>query len=123
MFHPPALAGSMRCTMAQHETLSLQVEELFNESKTRTEIREILLSRGHAEELIQQTVEQVFRIRNARRMNKAMVFILAGAVFLVTGFLCSILFEKGMAIYTVALFGFTSLGIILLFVGLVLAFG
>ncbi len=87
------------------------------------DIEQHLLSEGADESTIQVVMQEVKRLRVNKRVNRGLSLITVGVLFLGAGCLCTLCFSNENFNYHISLYGFTTLGILLVFAGMIDIFG
>ena len=103
--------------------LTHEIYQLFEGGHTTEEIRHRLLARGLHNELVQDVVGTVQQMRLRRRRSRGMLFTGIGAVVLISAFLVTFILHSMDKDTGVALYGMTTAGITLLFIGMIFFFG
>lgn len=112
--------------MAEHhipDSLTHEVYQLFDGGHTSEEIRQRLLVRGIKEELVEEIVLTVKTMRLKRRRSRGLIFTGIGAVVLVAAFAVTFILHSMDLDTGISLYGLTTLGVTLLFIGMVFFFG
>ncbi|MFN7312735.1 MAG: hypothetical protein ACK5UI_04560 [Bacteroidota bacterium] len=109
--------------MNTHEQHTAKVKALLEQQLQHEEIKSTLLQDGVDETTLNELMKQVFKHQNAKRVNKGLGILVLGLLFLFAGFFCTICFHNSTLNYQISLYGFTSLGITLVFAGMIMIFG
>jgi len=106
------------------DTLSLTqyMLGLLNKRQTRDEIVSELLQKGHDEEFIKSLLHETIKQRYAKMRSQGLVCILAGAIICLLSFALTITSSYTHLSFPFVLYGLTSLGILVIFAGLVKLF-
>lgn len=108
--------------MNAHDQHTAKVKALLEQQLHHEEIKAALLQDGVDETTLNELMKMVFKHRNEKRVNKGLGILVLGLMFLLAGFLCTICFQNGSFNYAISLYGFTSLGIVLVFAGMIFIF-
>lgn len=100
-----------------------QACQLMRERKERHEIEKQLAEAGADTNTIEQVMDAAEKDLIKKTINKGCIKIGVGILFLGAGFLCTFLFNHTGLNYHISLYGFTSIGIILVFAGMIDMFG
>jgi len=109
--------------MNAHDQHTAKVKALLEQQLHHDEIKAALLQEGVDESTLNEMMTLVFKHQNAKRVNKGLGVLVIGLLFLFAGFFCTICFHNSTLNYQISLYGFTSLGITLVFAGMVMIFG
>lgn len=112
--------------MNQHnipDGLTHEIYQLYSGGHTTDEIISRLEKRELDMEMVRDVVKTVREIRLKRKRSQGLIFTGVGAVILVSAFLVTYALSVNGYPTGFALYGLTTLGIGLLFVGMVLYFG
>jgi hypothetical protein len=104
------------------DTLGEYVTTLFENGMTRTEIETHLLDNGHDEQFVKELVSETVKLRDTKRRSQGLILILVGALICFTSFLLTITSTYTQGNFSLVLYGLTSLGIIIVFTGLMKIF-
>ena len=96
---------------------------LMSERKEKYEIEKILAAEGADEKTIAEVMDAAKKELIKKQINRGCIKVGAGILFLGAGFLCTFLFNHSGLNYHISLYGFTSIGIILVFAGMIDMFG
>ena len=100
-----------------------RARELLEQQLSFELIHEKLLKEGAEPLTTSEIVSQLKKLYYARKRKRGSQIILFGSLFLLIGFICTCaFFHSGMPIHWV-LYGFTTLGLIIIFIGLYDIFG
>ena len=97
--------------------------KLLREGKSDDEIRTILIAQYDDSPVVVQLMQEVKKLRSAKATSAGLIFILAGAVVLLASFLMAYLRFSTSDSLSFALYGLTTAGILIVFVGLMKIFG
>ena len=103
-------------------SLSQYTLSLLEKGCTRDEITSDLLEKGHDELFIQGLVHETFKQRYAKMRSQGLAFILAGALICLLSFALTITSSITHFSFSFVLYGLTSVGILVMFAGLVKLF-
>jgi hypothetical protein len=112
--------------MNQHhipDGLAHEVWQLFAGGHTSDEIKSRLQKREIPQEVIEEVVTTVRSMRMKRRRGQGLILAGIGSVVLVMAFVVAYVLSRNGCDTAVALYGLTTIGIGLLFTGMVLYFG
>ena len=109
-------------SIKKEQSLTELTMELFASGLTRAEVEAELTSKGHEEFYIRKIVDECIQLRNSRKRTIGMALILVGALCCFSSFLLTIT-SASMTESSWGLFGLTSLGVCVSFVGLMYIFG
>jgi hypothetical protein len=106
-----------------NETPGQYVMRLLDMGESRAQIEQYLLDQGHDLTFIKELIEATATLRNARRRTLGLSLILAGGIVCFLSFLLTITgVFSGTDGHGFALFGLTSIGVIIAFVGFTYVF-
>jgi hypothetical protein len=106
----------------QTESLGNFVLSLLENGQTRDEIEKGLLEKGHDEWFVIELVSESIKLRQTKRRAQGLAFILAGAVICFLSFLLTITSTFSIESFPYVLYGITTMGIIVVFCGLMRVF-
>ncbi|MCW3122999.1 MAG: hypothetical protein JWQ38_2491 [Flavipsychrobacter sp.] len=98
-------------------TLSKHIIFLLNEGQRREEIEQDLLGQGHDEKFVKTLVQECQALRYSQRRTQGLTLILIGAIICFASFLITITSSFTHTSFPYVLFGLTSAGVIVVFVG------
>ncbi len=104
------------------ESLSTYVLSLLDEGQGREQIETQLLEQGHDERFVKDLVAEVQKLRYSKRRAQGLALILTGAVICFLSFLLTITSSFTHGSFPWVLYGLTSIGIIVVFMGLMKVF-
>ena len=107
---------------AEQESLGKYVISLLDEGQRREQIESHLLEKGHDESFVKKLVVESVKLRDTRRRSQALALILSGAVICFLSFLLTITSSFTHGTFPYVLYGLTSVGIIVIFAGLMKVF-
>jgi hypothetical protein len=108
------------------QTITSYVEQaclLIRERKEKHEIEKFLEAKGADEKTIAEVMDAAKKELIKKQINRGCIKVGAGILFLGAGFLCTFLFNHSGLNYHISLYGFTSIGIIFVFAGMIDMFG
>lgn len=100
-----------------------KAKELLEGQLAMQEIEKQLVGEGADEQTISQVMAEIKKARTNKKVNRGLSLITIGIVFLGAGFLCTLCLNHTAFNYHISLYGFTSLGILLVFAGMIDIFG
>jgi len=103
--------------------LTHEIYQLYEGGHTTDEIRQRLISRGLEMALVDEMVYTIKEVRMKRRRSRGLIFTGIGAVVLVLAFAVTFLLHMYDMNTGISLYGMTTLGVTLLFIGMVFFFG
>jgi hypothetical protein len=107
----------------QPESILQLATRLFNEGNSAEEISTQLRNKGIKDNLLQQALDEVKKLRYTRRRNTGFIWCGIGIFLLVSGcMLAFIQFSNGQNI-RFAMYGLTSIGVVIMIKGLIDVFG
>ncbi len=106
---------------APNISLTEQILELLNRGKKREQIIAQLLEQGHEEYHLRTLLQEAIKMRQAKARSQALLLILVGAAICLLS--CILTITSTSTNMPMVLFGLTTLGIIIVFAGLVKIFG
>jgi hypothetical protein len=106
----------------EKESLGIYVLSLLDKEQSREQIETHLLEKGHDEKFVKELVAESIKLRYAKRRAQGMGLILAGAVICFTSFLLTITASFTHTSFPYVLYGLTTIGIIVVFAGLMKVF-
>lgn len=100
-----------------------KAEQMVNNQRTTEEIKEELLKREDiTDPELEQIIKYLKKLRHDKHHQMGRVLILTGAVFLLAGFVITFLnISKNQSVHF-AMYGLTSLGLLIMFAGLYYVF-
>ena len=106
---------------AEDTSLSLHIIKLLNEGQKGEQIAAELINKGHDETFINGLVRETGKLRYAKRRAQGLALILTGAVICLFSCIITIASATTGSLPTV-LYGLTSVGILVIFAGLMKVF-
>ncbi len=106
----------------QQETLSAHVLSMLNDGLGRETVEKDLIGKGHNEQFVKELVGEITKLRYAKRRSQGLGLILGGAVVCFASFLLTITSAFPPGSFPMVLYGLTSVGILLVFIGLMKVF-
>ena len=107
---------------AEQETLGKYVTGLLEEGQGREQITLHLLEKGHDERFVKELVAETQKLHYAKKRAGALGLILGGAFICFLSFLLTITSSFSHGSFPYVLYGLTSLGIVVVFAGLMKIF-
>lgn len=107
----------------QPEPLITLAIELFKQGKTTEEITAQLRTKGASEDLLLQAIAEIKTLRQTRRRNNGFIWCAIGCFLLVAGCMLTFIQHSNGQSIRIALYGFTTIGVIIVMKGLVDVFG
>lgn len=104
-------------------TVRVDLAQLVKDGKSDAAIRELLQQQCSDEHALRELLQQVKKLRAARNTSTGLIFILIGAALLLLSCAIGIFRFYSDSSLSFALYGLTSLGILVVFVGLIRIFG
>jgi hypothetical protein len=101
----------------KNESPGQYVLRMLEDGTSREQIEQQLVDKGHDRRFAQEIVAEVYTLRNARRRSKGLVLVLVGAVVCFLSFILTITGAFSGEAFNYVLFGLTSVGVIVVFVG------
>lgn len=98
------------------EKAKLWFEQDFTEERIRTELSAL----GVEERYLPEMLKEIKRLRQSKNMTSGLIFILIGAFTCLMSCIVTIVSESNMDL---TLYGLTSVGIVIVFIGLYKIFG
>jgi hypothetical protein len=108
--------------LQNNETPGQYTMRMLEEGETREQIEKALMEQGHAYAFVKELVAETAKLRYAQRRVKGLAMILGGALICLISFLLTVTDAVSGNTYFTVLFGLTSLGVIVVFVGLMYVF-
>lgn len=105
------------------ESLSQQIIQLLKENQKREQIEALLLHDGHEEYFVKEIVRESIKLYSAKQRSQGLMLILAGAAICLFSCIITMVgssFSDGS--FAFVLYGLTTLGIIIVFAGLMKVF-
>lgn len=102
---------------AETESLSQYVTSLLNDGQGREQIETNLLEKGHEERFVKDLVREAQKLYASKRRSQGLTLILSGAVICFLSFLLTITSSFSAGSFPMVLYGLTSAGIIVVFIG------
>ncbi len=106
----------------QPESLGNYVLSLLDNGQGRETIENLLLEKGHDERFVKELVTETIKLRQTKRRAQGLTFILVGAVICLLSCILTITSSFSTESFPYVLYGFTSLGIVVVFFGLMRVF-
>jgi hypothetical protein len=106
----------------ENTSVSIYVLRLLREGKKKDQVVAILLQDGHEEYFAKQIVEEAAKLRNAKLRSQGLLLILTGGAVCLLSCLLTLGSSYSSSSFSMGLFGLTSIGIILVFIGLMKIF-
>lgn len=91
--------------------------QLLSEGHSREDIEQRLLAEGYDLYFIRDMLSETIRLRDAKNRSRALVLIIAGGVLCMAGFFITLVLSYSDSGSDIILYGLTSAGIILTFIG------
>lgn len=107
---------------ATRETASHYIMRRLQEGERRAQIVQELLEQGHEMRFITEIMDEALKLHYARKRSKGLVLIMVGAMVCFTSFLLTISGVVSGDAHGFALFGLTTIGVVIVFAGFVLIF-
>lgn len=98
------------------------VISLLDNGKGREEIESILLEKGHDERFVKDLVKESIALRHTKRRSQGLTLILTGAVICLLSFALTITSSFTHSSFPLVLYGLTSIGVLIVFAGLMKVF-
>ena len=102
--------------------LSEYVTSLLDKGQGREQIEKHLLQKGHEERFVKDLVSEAVKLRYSKRRTQGLALILSGAIICFLSFLLTITSSFTHSSFPLVLYGLTSLGIIVVFIGFMRVF-
>ena len=106
----------------EQESLGAYVIGMLDEAISRADIETNLLSKGYEPQFVKELIAESVKLRNNKRRAQGLALILGGAVVCFLSFLLTITNSFSSTSFPYILFGVTSIGIVLVFFGLMKVF-
>ena len=103
----------------QPDALQELAINLFNQGYTTEEISTRLRSKGASDNLLQQALSVIKAIRITKRRNKGFIWCAIGSFLLVAGCMLTFIQHNNGESIRIALYGFTSVGVLIIMKGLI----
>jgi hypothetical protein len=101
-----------------------KAKQLLLQQLTHQEVRLQLMNEGLDEQSLSEVMDEAIKkAARSKALNRGVKMIGVGALFLFLGFFCTICFNDTGFNEKISLYGFTSLGGVLLIGGMILVFG
>ena len=100
------------------ESLYIYAKSLADARKSFDEIEQKLKQRSDDQQLITEMLTQIKKVKNAVKAKNGRYKIGFGALFLFSGFLITFINYQVNESFTIVMYSFTSVGLILMFLGL-----
>lgn len=95
------------------------LRDLLRQGMSDQDIEFLLQEHYRDDFLVKNLMNEVKRLRNSQKTASGLTFIMIGAAFLLFGFLFSITLGASSHFFTLFLYGFTSIGILIVFIGMI----
>lgn len=99
-----------------------QLEELLKQGMSDKDIEQLLMSQYQDEFLVKNLMGEVKKMRNSQKTMVGLTLVLAGAFLMLLGFIFAFVGVGAGALIDVFLYGFTTVGLVIVFLGLVKIF-
>ena len=106
----------------EKQSLSTYVMTLLEEGQGREQIETLLLEKGHDEKFVKELVKEARQLWDTKRRSQGLTLILIGAVMCFLSFVLTITSTFSTGSFPYILYGLTSLGIIVVFTGVMKVF-
>ena len=106
----------------RNETPAQYIMRQLDNGEKREDIERNLVAMGHDGAFVKQLIAETATLRYAQRRSKGLILILSGALICLISFLLTITEAVSGNTYYTVLFGLTSLGVIVVFIGLMYVF-
>lgn len=108
--------------IAEKESVSKLVSSMLHNEMSRDEIETQLLEQGYEAAFVKELVAESVKMRDLKRRTQGLALILSGAVICFFSFLFTITSSYTHSSFPYVLFGLTSVGIVVVFAGLMKVF-
>jgi len=105
-----------------NQSLSARIIELLDKAESRSDIKNILLQEGHDERFVKDLIKETTKVYNAKRVSSGLVYVLSGALICLTSCIVTMTTTYSHASFGWMLYGLTTLGILVVFAGLMKIF-
>ncbi|TND00367.1 MAG: hypothetical protein FD123_4386 [Bacteroidetes bacterium] len=106
-----------------HHDISGELLELLSRGHSTQELRDFLSGKGLDDDVSERLIKQAKTIRMIKSRKTGMVLLAIGSIFLLGGFIVTaVLFHSGTSV-NYAMYTLTTIGILLLMIGLVKVMG
>lgn len=113
----------MEVTAPKATESSAELLQLLREGKSDEQIRAALIARHGDTHVVPELMREVGKLRSSRNMSLGLAIVLSGALILLVSFIMAILRFHSNDSLSFVLYGLTSLGILVVFFGLMKIFG
>jgi hypothetical protein len=103
-------------------TLSREIQRQLSRGLKQQQIEAELMAVGHEEYFVKQIISEAVKLRNAQNRMQALIFILAGAAVCLLSCVLTMTASLSEGSFSLVLYGLTTVGILLVFAGLVKIF-
>ncbi|MCU0422028.1 MAG: hypothetical protein MUC81_04385 [Bacteroidia bacterium] len=107
----------------KQQAIPVDMISRFDVTESIDVIKQQLVDEGYTIEATDELIAAIRKQRYNKKVNKAIAVIAVGLMLLFAGFFCTICFHNTTLNYQISLYGFTSLGITLVFIGMIMIFG
>ena len=97
--------------------ISVHILIRLSEGHSRQQVESDLIELGHEERFIKELVHEAVKLRNSKKRVLGLSLILAGAIVCLLSCILAITLHMSQGNFSLVLYGFTSIGIILVFAG------
>ncbi|MEI8279078.1 MAG: hypothetical protein WCG87_04890 [Bacteroidota bacterium] len=106
----------------QSASLSAHILSLLNNGQSKDEIVTALVQKGHEEYHVTELLKEVAKLRDAKNRSQALALVLVGALICLASCIMTLTGSFTHSNFSFVLYGLTSLGIIVVFAGLMKVF-
>jgi len=103
-------------------TLREQALSLLEEGKGREEVELLLLEQGHDDKFVKELVQEAIKLRHSKRIAEGLGLVLCGALICLVSCVLTITQNLSHEAFIWVLYGMTSVGILVVFAGLMRVF-
>lgn len=101
----------------ENASIGLSVLDMLAHGQGREEIEQALLQQGHDEGFVKNIVKETIKLRQEKLRAQGLTLILSGAVICFLSFLLTITSSFSHSSFPLVLYGLTSAGILVVFLG------
>jgi len=105
-------------TLSSATSGTKDLEQLLRQGLSNSDIEQLLMKDYKDEFLVEKLMVEVKKLRNAQKTSTGLTLVLSGAFLMLMGFLCAFITGSTETLLYVFLYGFTSIGLVIAFLGL-----
>ena len=107
---------------AAQESISEHIFAMLNDGYGREHIETSLLEKGHDEKFVKEIVQEARTLWYSKRRTRGLIYILIGAIICLSSCIITFTSTYSQGSFPYVLYGLTTLGILIVFMGLMMVF-